>query len=144
MAAPAEMDVLPGVAPVSLLLARSGETVVAVTGIRAYPTGFGFTLNLRLRNLDPRERRGFWPFPEFGYHGRRTVPADAFRLTIQFADGRSVINLDPAASDPEVPASERPMMSSGREPAWWAAAHHRIPGAGTWTTGSGPCLRPGS
>ena len=33
--------------------------MVAVTGIRAYPAGFGFTLNLRLRNLDPRERRGF-------------------------------------------------------------------------------------
>jgi hypothetical protein len=37
--------------------------------IDAYPTGFGFTLNLRLRNLHPGERRGFWPFPEFGLTG---------------------------------------------------------------------------
>jgi hypothetical protein len=106
-------NVVPGMAPVAAVLARTEETVVAVTGIRAYPTGFGFSLTLRLRNLDPRERRGFWPFPEFGYHGGRTVPADAFRLTIQFADGRSVTNLDPAPSDPEVPAFEQPMLSSG-------------------------------
>jgi hypothetical protein len=88
-------------------------------------TGFGFTLNLRLRNLHPRERRGFWPFPEFGYHGGRTVPADAFRLTIEFADGRSVNNLDPAPSDPNVPAFEQPMLSSG-------------PGTGLVGSGSSP------
>jgi hypothetical protein len=112
-------------APVAVVLARTEETVVAVTGIRAYPTGFGFTLNLRLRNLDPRGRRGFWPFPEFGYHGGRTVPADAFRLTIEFADGRSVTNLDPAPSDPEVPVFEQPMLSSG-------------PGTGLVGSGSSP------
>ena len=106
-------NVVPGMAPVAAVLARTEETVVAVTGIRAYPTGFGFTLTLRLRNLHRRERRGFWPFPEFGYHGGRTVPADAFRFRIEFADGRSVTNLDPAPSDPEVPAFEQPMLSSG-------------------------------
>ncbi len=99
--------------------------MVAVTGIRAYPTGFGFTLNLRLRNLAPREQPGFWPPPEFGYHGGRTVPADAFRLTVEFADGRSVNNLDPAPSDPEVPAFEQPMLSSG-------------PGTGLAGSGSSP------
>jgi hypothetical protein len=118
-------NVVPGMAPVAAILARTEETVVAVIGIRAYPTGFGFTLNLRLRNLHPRERRGFWPFPEFGYHGGRTVPADAFRLTIEFADGRSVNNLDPAPSDPEVPAFEQPMLSSG-------------PGTGLVGSGSSP------
>ena len=134
---------VPGMAPVAVVLARTEKTVVAVTGIRGYPTGFGFTLNLRLRNLHRRERRGFWPFPEFGYHGGRTVPADAFRLTIEFADGRSVTNLDPAPSDPEVPAFEQPMLSSG-------------PGTGLVGGGAspdrwgfdmdyrlGPCPRPG-
>jgi hypothetical protein len=62
-------NVVPGMAPVAAILARTEETVVAVTGIRAYPAGFGFTLNLRLRNLHPGERRGFWPFPEFGLTG---------------------------------------------------------------------------
>jgi hypothetical protein len=97
-------NVVPGLAPVAVILARTEETVVAVTGIRAFPTGFGFTLNLRLRNLDPRERRGFWPFPEFARHRGRELPVDAFRLTIEFADGRSVTTLDPSPSDPEVPA----------------------------------------
>jgi hypothetical protein len=118
-------NVVPAIAPVAAILARTDQTVVAVTGIRAFPTGFGFTLNLRLRNLHPRERRGFWPFPEFGYHGGRTVPADAFRLTIEFADGRSVNNLDPAPSDPNVPAFEQPMLSSG-------------PGTGLVGSGSSP------
>jgi hypothetical protein len=106
-------NVVPGMAPVAVILARTGESVVAVTGIRAYPAGFGFTLNLRLRNLHPRERRGFWPFLEFGYHGGRTVPAEALRLTVEFADGRSVSNLDSSPSAPEVPAFEQPMLSSG-------------------------------
>jgi hypothetical protein len=118
-------NVVPAIAPVAAILARTDQTVVAVTGLRAFPTGFGFTLNLRLRNLHPRERRGFWPFPEFGYHGGRTVPADAFRLTIEFADGRSVNNLDPAPSDPNVPAFEQPMLSSG-------------PGTGLVGSGSSP------
>jgi len=106
-------NVVPGMAPVAAILARTGETVVAVTGIRAFPTGFGFTLNLRLRNLPPHERRGFWPFPEFARHRGRELPTDAFRLTIEFADGRSVTNVDPSPSDPEVPAFEQPMLSSG-------------------------------
>ena len=106
-------NVVPGMAPAAVILARTEETVVAVTGIRAYPTGFGFTLTLRLRKLHPRERRGLWPFPELGRHRGRTVPADAFRFTIEFADGRSVTNLDPAPNDPEVPAFEQPMLSRG-------------------------------
>jgi hypothetical protein len=118
-------NVLPGMAPAAAVLARTEETVVAVTGIRAYPAGFGFTLNLRLRNLHPRERRGFWPFPESARRRGLELPADAFRLTIEFADGRSVTNLDPAPSDPEVPAFEQPMLSSG-------------PGTGLVGSGSSP------
>jgi hypothetical protein len=38
---------------------------------------------------------------------------EVLRLTIEFADGRSVTNLDPAPSDPEVPAFEQPMLSRG-------------------------------
>jgi hypothetical protein len=106
-------NVLPGMAPAAAVLARTEETVVAVTGIRAYPAGFGFTLNLRLRNLHPRERRGFWPFPESARRRGLELPADAFRLTIEFADGRSVTNVDQSPSDPEMPAFEQPMLSSG-------------------------------
>jgi hypothetical protein len=106
-------NVVPGIAPVAVILARTDQTVVAVTGIRAYPTGFDFTLNLRLRNLDPRERREFWPFPELGRHRGPPWSGEVLRLTIEFADGRSVTNLDPAPSVPEMPAFEQPMLSSG-------------------------------
>ena len=41
------------------------------------------------------------------------MPADALRFTIEFADGRSVTNLDPAPGDPEVSAFQQPMLSSG-------------------------------
>ena len=43
------VNVLPGVVPVELLIARTEDTAVAVTGIRAYPTGFAFTVSIRLR-----------------------------------------------------------------------------------------------
>jgi hypothetical protein len=50
-------NVLPGIAPVQLIIARTDETVVAVAGIQAYPAGFSFTLSLHLRNLSAREER---------------------------------------------------------------------------------------
>jgi hypothetical protein len=46
-------------APVAVTLARTEETVVAMTGIRAYPAGFGFTLHLRLRDIRWQGRE-FW------------------------------------------------------------------------------------
>ena len=106
-------NVVPGMAPVAVVLARTEETVVAVTGIRAYPTGFGFTLQLRLRSLDPGARRAFWPFHELGRHRGPPWSDEVLRLTVAFADGRSVTNLDPAPGDPDVPAFEQPMLSSG-------------------------------
>ena len=104
---------LPGMAPLAVILARTAETVVAVTGIRAYPAGFGFTLNLRLRGLDPRQRRGFWPFHELGPHRGPPWPDEVLRLTIQFSDGRSVNNLDPPAVGADGPDPAQPMLSSG-------------------------------
>jgi hypothetical protein len=104
-------NVLPGMAPVAAILARTQETVVAVTGIRAYPAGFGFTLQLRLRDIRRRQGREFWPFPELGPHRGPPWPDEVLRLTIQFADGRSVSILD--APTGEAPDPGRPMLSSG-------------------------------
>lgn len=42
-------DVLPGVAPVELVLGRSETTVVLLTGVRAFPTGLAMTLGVRVR-----------------------------------------------------------------------------------------------
>ena len=107
------VDVVPGMAPLSVILARTTETAVAVTGIRAYPAGFGFTLHLRLRNLDPRRRREFWPFHELGPHRGPPWPDEVLRLTIEFADGRSVTNIDPRTAGSAGRDPDRPMLRGG-------------------------------
>ena len=104
-------NVVPGLAPVAAILARTEETVVAVTGIRAYPAGFGFTLHLRLRDIPRRQGREFWPFHELGPHRGPPWPDEVLRLTVQFADGRSVSILDEPTG--EAPDPDRPMISSG-------------------------------
>jgi len=94
-------NVIPGMAPLAAILARTEETAVAVTGIRAYPSGFGFTLDLRLRGGVPRDMRMHWPLAGMFDHPRG-LPADTLlRLTVEFADGRSVSN----AHAPRVRAS---------------------------------------
>src|SRR5215207_4417160 len=121
-------------APVAAILARTEETVVAVTGIRAYPVGFGFTLHLRLRDIRRRHGREFWPFHELGPHRSPPWPEEVLRLTVQFADGRSVNVLDAPSGEPQDP--EMPMISSGPGPAAeWKA------GRSTWSIGCGPCPR---
>jgi hypothetical protein len=104
-------NVVPGMAPVAAIVARTGETAVAVSGIRAYPAGFGFTLHLRLRDPGRRRGREFWPFHELGPHRRPPWPDEVLRLTVQFADGRSVGILDEPTG--EAPDPDRPMISSG-------------------------------
>jgi hypothetical protein len=106
-------NMLPGMAPLAVILAQTTETAVALTGIRADPAGFGFTLHLRLRELDPRQRREFWPFPELGPHRGPEWPDEVLRLTIEFANGRSVNNLDPPAVGADGPDLNRPMLSMG-------------------------------
>jgi hypothetical protein len=84
-------NVLPGVVPVELLVARTDEAAVAVTGIRAYPTGFGFTLSVRLRRLPPRQHQDPYPF-DVAFEGDRL--ADEFlRFGVEFADGAKATNL---------------------------------------------------
>lgn len=92
-------NVLPGMAPMAVTLARTEATVVAVTGIRAYPAGFGFTLHLRLRDIQRRHGREFWPFHELGPHRGPPWPEEVLRLRVQFADGRSVSILDEPTGD---------------------------------------------
>jgi hypothetical protein len=125
-------------APVAAILAQTGQTVVAVTGIRSYPAGFGFTLHLRLRDIQRRQGREFWPFHELGPHRGPPWPDEVLRLTIQFADGRSVTNLDTPTG--EAPDPDRPMISSGPGTGggvdgWSFDMHYRVrplPRQGRW------------
>jgi hypothetical protein len=93
--------VLPGIAPLGLIIARTEETVVAIAGLQVYPQGFGFTLNLRLRTVSIREVRQFpqW-FESFTPEGDR-LPDELLRSGVQFADGRKATSLDRPWHDPE-------------------------------------------
>jgi len=92
----APKDVLPGVVPVELILGRSDSTVVMLTGVRAFPSGLGMRLGVRVRG----------PLPRRELHGEvvdgpsaRDMDAEwqAGRLKwgFEFADGRRVTNVDP-------------------------------------------------
>jgi hypothetical protein len=59
-------DVVPGIAPVELILARTPERAIGLTAIRAYPVGFGCTLHLRLREVIPGQQSNFGAFNMFG------------------------------------------------------------------------------
>ena len=93
-------NVLPGIAPVQLIIARTDETVVALAGIQAYPAGFGYTLCLRLRNVSAREEQPF-PYLDSAPFEGDPLPDEFFRFGVQLADGRKATNLDEPSYDPE-------------------------------------------
>jgi hypothetical protein len=89
-------DEVPGIVPVELILARTPQRAIGLTGIRAYPTGFGCTLHLRLREVIPGEQSNVGAFNMFG---DQVDPAGEFadyylRLGVGFADGRKATNLE--------------------------------------------------
>jgi hypothetical protein len=107
-------EILPGIAPAALTIARTEETVAALAGMRGYPTGFSFTLSLRLRNVSPREKQQLWPFPEpSGSRIGEPLPGKFLRFGVQFADCRKATNLDRPAYSPEGQESNRPMLIEG-------------------------------
>jgi len=78
------VDMVPGVVPVALLVARTGTHAVLVTDLRAYPTGLEFTLTGRPRpgQSDPQPHD-----PVIERHNRF-----AYRnlwLELRLADGRT-------------------------------------------------------
>jgi len=117
-------NVLPGIAPVQLLIARTEETVVAIAGIQAYPAGFGFTLCLRLRNLSAREEQQFPYLLDRVPFGGDPLPDEFLRFGVQLADGRKATNLDQPAYDPEQ-EPDRPVLfqHGGGGGATWDMEH---------------------
>jgi hypothetical protein len=73
-------DMVPGVVPVALLVARTDTHAVLVDGLLVYPTGFDFDLAVRRRPGHPRHHR---PHPREWHE---------LRLEVRFADGRSADN----------------------------------------------------
>jgi hypothetical protein len=110
------MDVLPGVAPVSLLLARTEETVVGLTDVRGYPNGFVFVLRVRWRLVTDPEEQPPWPFPNWGSPdplAAEPFPDALLRFGVQFADGRKVTNLDMYPFVPEDLPPDQPVLVEG-------------------------------
>jgi hypothetical protein len=107
------MEVLPGVAPVSLVLARTEATVVGVTDVRGYPNGFVFLLRLRWGLVaDPAEEVP-WPFPHWGSPDPLDgdlFPDELLRFGVQFADGRKVTNMDRYPFVPEDLPPDQPVL----------------------------------
>lgn len=110
------MDLLPGVAPVSLLLARTDDTVVGLTDVRGYPNGFVFLLRVRWsRVADPYEEVP-WAFPDWGNPDpldADSTPDELLRFGVQFADGRKVTNLDMYPFVPEDLPPDQPVLVEG-------------------------------
>jgi hypothetical protein len=119
-------NVLPGIAPVELIIARTDETAVAIAGIRAYPEGFGFTLSLRLRTVSTRESQQFpYLLDRVAFEGD-ALPDEFLRFGVQFADGRKATNLDRPPYDPEGQAPDRPVLhrhSGGGGGSAWDMEH---------------------
>ena len=103
-------NVLPGIAPVQLIVARTDETVVAIAGIQGYPAGFSFTLSLRLRNLSVREEQQLPYLFDSTDVEDDPLAGDFLRFGVQFADGRKATTLDHPPYDPEGPAPDRPVL----------------------------------
>ena len=86
-------NVLGGVVGLELLLARSDMAAVAIGSVTAYPTGLGFTVELRLRE-DPPERLWMgapWE-PRRSQSGE--LPDELFRVGVQYQDGSKATTLD--------------------------------------------------
>jgi hypothetical protein len=78
--------VIPGVAPAALSLIRTDEVAVAISGLRAYPNGFEFTVHARVRYEDLPW--GESPTESIADKRTRQAPEKALRLGVLYADGR--------------------------------------------------------
>ena len=110
------MEVLPGVAPVSLVLARTDNIVVGLTDVRGYPNGFAFVLRVRWGLVADRDEQPPWPFPDWGSPDpleAEPLPDALLRFGVQFADGRKVTNLDQYPFVPEDLPSDQPVLVEG-------------------------------
>jgi hypothetical protein len=97
--------VVPGLVGEVLVLAHTDVAVVAVDGLAGYPTGFEFSLRLLLHRPKPFGRR-VEPAADNPHRWRarpELTPPDYPRLSVQFADGTVISNLDrlPPYDQPE-------------------------------------------
>lgn len=78
--------VIPGVTPAGLSLICTDEVAFALSGLRAYPNGFEFTVHARVRYEDLPW--GMSPTDSIADLRTRQAPEKALRLGVLYADGR--------------------------------------------------------
>lgn len=88
-------DVLPGVVPVELILGRSESTVVMLTGMRAFPTGLGMRLGVRVRGrVHRRDVHGEVFDGPYAHDMNVEWQAGRLKWGFELADGRRATNVD--------------------------------------------------
>lgn len=92
--------VLPGVAPLELVLARTDDVAVAIPVLLGYPTGFEFDLALRLRAPGGDDRLS-WALHGVHGPGGQSAATEALRLAVVYPDGRTATNVDLRHHRPE-------------------------------------------
>jgi hypothetical protein len=86
-------DLLGGVVPLGLLVARSAKAAVSIASATAYPTGLEFTVDVRWRGrtADPAWHPAAWRRdPNRGDE----LPDELFRVGVELADGSKATTLD--------------------------------------------------
>jgi hypothetical protein len=81
--------VIPGSVRADLVLIRTEQVAVAIGSLRAYPSGFEFTVHVRVRRADDTGGPGVaHPFEWYRYGRGELAPEDVLRLGVLYADGR--------------------------------------------------------
>lgn len=135
-------DVLPGVVPVELVLGRSATTVVALTGMRAFPTGLQMNLAVRVRGRVARRDLNSEVFDgPYDHDMDAQWQAGRLKWGFELADGRRATNVDPWPKQPNQDHSRphHPDDWLGNPTTRCCTAGEAAAGAGRWTgtTGSG-------
>jgi hypothetical protein len=109
-------DMVPGVVPVALLVARTDTHAVLIDSLLVYPTGFDFDLAVRRHPGQLHHRGHRWD--------------DRLRLEVRFADGRSADN------DPR--RWPRPAADQPPDPPWLYQSTSGPDGGHVWLWGLPP------
>jgi hypothetical protein len=107
-------DVLPGIVPVELIIGRSAQAVVMLTGMRAFTTGVAMTLLVRTRvrmtRFDLNEEVFDGPYR----HDQDVAwRRDRLKWGFEFADGRRATSVDPWPDPADAQPPDRPVLSGG-------------------------------
>lgn len=93
-------NVIGALLPIRQVLARSGNAVVYLLGLTAFPSGCGIELTVRTRGLEQRHPPWLDPFM-FGQRAVRSdsLPDELFRFGVELSDGRRVTTIGAAPPD---------------------------------------------